>query len=110
MGVKKVVNDFGYIPLASTLLHEKGSHLLVGVEGDAAREPYYREGNGLNIGLYGPKDFVQLLQHYRADPLNVSTSLRWRQQLGGAMTEEVVYSALESSAVEVLLDDNGVDA
>jgi len=29
------------------------------IVGDAAREPYYREGGGINTGVYGAKVFSQ---------------------------------------------------
>jgi hypothetical protein len=92
----------------------------------AVRQPYYREGNGLNVGLYGPLDLVRLLPHVlnarrcsaaaggedlRApgEALGevvglerLKEEMRRRRVLGNAMTQLVTWDSLRLSVAEVL--------
>jgi hypothetical protein len=64
-GLKIFSNNFRFAANVTKVLRQEASEgagegegqghgwLVVALEGDAARQPYYREGNGLNVGLYG---------------------------------------------------------
>lgn len=52
-GLKIFSNNFRFAANVTKVFRQDDALLLVALEGDAARQPYYREGNGLNVGLYG---------------------------------------------------------
>jgi hypothetical protein len=88
------------------------ARLLVALEGDSARQPYYREGNGLNVGLFGAVDIARmlpLLAHKGGwggawDDARVRVALEARERLGGAMQRLVVEDSMKLSVAEVLFN------
>ena len=87
--LKVFSNNFRFASNVTTVLRDGNARLVLVLEGDAARQPYYREGNGLNVGLYGPVDTGRLV-HVAAQPLPllldasapVMQALQRREQLG----------------------------
>ena len=82
------------------------------LEGDSARQPYYREGNGLNVGLFGAVDIARmlpLLAHrggggWAWDDARVRVALEERERLGSAMKRLVVEDSMKLSVAEVLFN------
>jgi len=105
--LKVFSNDFRFAETTAVVLREGEARLLVALEGDAARQPFYREGNGLNVGLYGALDLAHLLP-FAASPEAVSSdaggaALRRRRALGAAMSQFVLEDSIRLSAIETLI-------
>ena len=115
--LKVFSNNFRFAERVTALLQQGGAQLLVALEGDAARQPYYREGNGLNVGLFGSVDLVRVLAPLaRATSFNAPPAAREelrravavREEMGAAMRRLVVEDSLKLAIMEVLF--NGLDS
>jgi hypothetical protein len=105
--LKVFSNDFRFAETTAVVLREGEARLLVALEGDAARQPFYREGNGLNVGLYGALDLAHLLP-FAASPEALSSdaggaALLRRRALGAAMSQFVFEDSIRLSAFETLI-------
>eukprot|EP00929_Paragymnodinium_shiwhaense_P090638 TRINITY_DN50802_c0_g1_i4.p2 TRINITY_DN50802_c0_g1~~TRINITY_DN50802_c0_g1_i4.p2 ORF type:complete len:355 (-),score=85.25 TRINITY_DN50802_c0_g1_i4:21-1085(-) len=100
-------NNFTFAAAPFEVLEAHGRELTIILDGDAARQPYYRIGNGLNVGLFGAVDTGDFLRELKRgttqDDIRSAREKRAKRAL--AMTRAVVEDSLKYAIVEVLLDN-----
>jgi hypothetical protein len=110
--LKVFSNNFRFAENVTKMVRDGEARLLVALEGDSARQPYYREGNGLNVGLFGAVDLARMLallahkggEGWARDDARVRTALQERERLGCAMKRLVVEDSMKLSVAEVLFN------
>lgn len=105
--LKVFAHSFRFISNPIKIFTKGADQLIIGMEGDGARQPFHQEGNGLNIGMFGTVDFADFLIRMRQT--NIHVAIAERQELAEAQTTLMTDESLRRAVKEVLFNQGTVE-